>query len=106
MKCACNCGRESKPGSKYHHPPTCRPRAHKLRKALEGLTPVERKRHKDRLAKRAARKQGRIASDDRVSFERAVAVVAEWMLASGRVDPGVAELEARDVLARARTRRT
>lgn len=104
MKCACLCGREATGKSKYHHPPTCRPRAHKLRLALDGLTPVERKRLLDREAKRAARSRGRVASDDRVSFERAVEVVAEWLEVSGRVDPNVAEDEARVVLSRARPR--
>lgn len=112
MKCACSCGLPAKPGSKYHHPPTCRPRAHKLRLALEGLTPVERKRRLDREAKKAARARGRIPSDDRVSMARAVAVLTDYLSStwdSVSWDPAVssrelAEAEAREILERARRR--
>lgn len=100
-RCLCGCTRPARGKSAYFND-ACRSRYHKDRKAREGLTRVEAKRLRDRQAKRAARAAGRIPSDDRVSFARAVEVVAEWMLLSGRVDPGVAEVEAREVMARAR----
>jgi hypothetical protein len=70
------CTREPKPGGKWCSDDH-KVRGFKLKKATGGMLPRERKRVTDAAAKRAAREQGVIASDVRISWNRAVDVLAD-----------------------------
>lgn len=70
------CGAEAKPKGQYCKD-AHRAAAHKLRARLGGLLPRERKRVRDAAVKRAARAGGVIPSDVRISYAKAVDVVAE-----------------------------
>lgn len=74
------CRKAAKPKGDYCSD-SHRAAAHKLRKRLGGMLPAERRRERDAAAKRAARAGGVIPSDVRVSWERAVDVVAHLLRA-------------------------
>lgn len=66
-----------KPAKREYCSDRCRAATHKLRKRMgDALLPRERKRMLDAAAKREARAQGAIASDMRLSYVKAVQVLA------------------------------
>lgn len=73
------CGKRAK-GKGDYCSDSHRAAAHKLRKRTGGMLPTERRRVVDAAAKRAARAQGVIPSDVRVSFEKGVRVLADGLI--------------------------